>query len=234
MPDPDSRSKSIREIVHDAISGRRSVRGFTDAPVSPDAVRRVLDVARRAPSGSNMQPWKVQVVTGAARDRLSRALIDAHESGEPTAREYDYYPENWREPYLTRRRRVGWQLYEKVGIQRGDRDASRRWHGRNYAFFDAPVGMIFSIDRDLGQGSLIDFGIFLQSLMIAARGEGLETCPQAALANYPAILRNHLSIPDDELILCGLSLGHADPNAPANQFTAEREPVEVFARFHGE
>ncbi|WP_366656835.1 nitroreductase [Fodinicurvata sp. EGI_FJ10296] len=228
----ETESETGRELVHGAITSRRSVRGFTDAPVSADVVRRLLDVARHAPSGSNMQPWKAHVVTGAALSRLSNALMAAHDSGEPAAREYDYYPQTWREPYLARRRKVGWQLYEQVGIARGDREASRRWHGRNYEFFGAPVGMIFSIDRDLGQGSLIDFGMFLQSLMIAARGEGLDTCPQAALANYPAILRDQLSIPEDELILCGLSLGHADPNAPANRFRAEREPVEAFARFH--
>jgi nitroreductase len=221
-----------RDIVHDAITSRRSVRGYRSEAVPRETVERLLRVAGRAPSGSNMQPWKVHVVAGNALFRLSRVLLNAHESGEPAEREYRYYPEVWREPYLSRRRKVGWQLYEQVGVRKGDREASKRQHGLNYAFFGAPVGMIFCIDRDLGQGSYIDFGMFLQSIMIAARGEGLDTCPQAALANYPAHIRRELNIPDSEMILCGMSLGYADPDAPANSFEAERETIDVFASFH--
>ncbi len=218
--------------VHAAIVSRRSVRAFLPTPIAGKTIRRILSVASRAPSGSNMQPWRVHVVVGTALARLKKSLSEAHASGEATSREYDYYPEQWREPYLGRRRKVGWQLYDAVGVKKGDREATRRQHGRNYVFFDAPVGLIFSIEKELGRGSFIDFGIFLQSLMIAIRGEGLHSCPQAALANYPGLVRAELEIPESELILCGMAVGHADLAAPVNGFLADREPLEAFVTFH--
>src|SRR5690606_26043228 len=135
---------------------------------------------------SNVQPWEVHVVSGAARDRMSAALLQAHESGVPPTNEYNYYPVKWRSPYIDRRRATGWGLYSLLGIQKGDRVASSRQHGRNYAFFDAPTVLVFTIDRDLEVGSWLDYGMFLQNIMIAARSYGLHTCPQAALANYPS------------------------------------------------
>lgn len=218
--------------VYYAMESRRSVRAFRDTPVSEETIRRMLKAASRAPSGSNMQPWKVHVVLGGSLERLRKALVRAHDERVPHAREYDYYPETWRDPYLSRRRKVGWQLYEKIGVARGDREGSRRQHGRNYRFFDAPVGLIFCIDRDLNLGSVLDYGMFLQSLMIAARAEGLDSCPQAALANYPEVVRSCLGIPSDEMILCGMSIGYADESAPANDVTSEREVVDVFAVIH--
>ncbi|UEM07535.1 nitroreductase (plasmid) [Skermanella rosea] len=222
----------MRTAVETAIVTRRSVRGFLPTPVGRETVERLLEVASRAPSGSNMQPWKVHVLSGPALERLKAELIGLHESGAPEAREYDYYPRDWRAPYLDRRRALGWNLFALAGVARGDREGSARQRGRNYAFFGAPVGMIFTIDRDLGQGSWLDFGTFLQNIMIAARGHGLDTCPQAALANYPAVLRRQLGIPDTELVLCGMALGVADPDEPTNRLAAEREPVAAFTRFH--
>lgn len=219
--------------VDAAIETRRSIRGFLSTPVEREDVERMLTLASRAPSGSNIQPWKVHVVTGVALQRLTEALMGAHFAGEPEAREYEYYPVNWRSPYIERRRRVGWQLFSLAGVARGDRNAGMKQRGRNYTFFGAPVGMVFTIDRDLEQGSWLDYGMFLQTFMIAARSRGLDTCPQAAIANYPAIIRRLLGVRADEIVVCGMALGHADPAEPANALASEREPVAAFATFHG-
>jgi nitroreductase len=228
--DPDQ----LRQAVDFAITSRRSIRGFLGTPVPLDTVRHLLEVASRAPSGSNIQPWKAHVVTGAALKRLTDALSAAHFGGAPESREYEYYPVNWRSPYLERRRKVGWQLYDLTGVGRGDREAALRQRGKNYVFFGAPVGLLFAIDRDMEQGSWLDFGMFLQNIMVAARGHGLDTCPQAAIANYPHIVRGQLGIPDSEMIVCGMALGHADPAEPANALVSEREPVDDFTSFHTE
>ena len=233
MASPGAPERDAADAVSAAITSRRSVRGFLDHPVDRAAVVRLLELASRAPSGSNVQPWKAHVATGSALRRLSEDLLAAHVAGEPEAREYEYYPVNWRAPYLDRRRRVGWQLYELAGVARGDREAAHRQRGRNYVFFGAPVGLIFAIDRDLEQGSWLDYGMFLQTFMIAARGQGLDTCPQAAIANYPAIVRRHLAIPEAEMIVCGMALGWADPREPTNALVSEREPVAGFTTFHG-
>ena len=193
---------------------------------------RLLAIASRAPSGSNIQPWKVHVLAGPALARLTDALGAAHGSGVPEGREYEYYPLTWRAPYQERRRTVGWQLYELAGVARGDRAAGQRQRGRNYAFFGAPVGLVFTIDRDLEQGSWLDYGMFLQGLMVAARGFGLDTCPMAAIANYPGIVRRELGIPGDEVVVCGMALGVADPAEPTNALVAAREPVEGFTTWH--
>ncbi|WP_459615056.1 nitroreductase [Bordetella sp. 2513F-2] len=220
------------QAVEHAITSRCSVRGFLPDPVAPATIRRILAAAARAPSGSNIQPWKVHVLTGAARDALSRALLAAHERGEPERREYQYYPVNWRSPYLERRRETGWGLYSLLGIAKGDRAASARQHGQNYVFFGAPCVLIFTIDADLGQGSWLDYGMFLQNIMVMARGCGLDTCAQAALANYPDIVRRQLGIPGDQVVVCGISLGYRDPAAPANRYRTRRIPVDEFATFH--
>ncbi|HWX50616.1 MAG TPA: nitroreductase [Roseomonas sp.] len=220
------------EAVERAITSRRSVRGFLARPVPREMLTRILAVASRAPSGSNIQPWKVHAVTGAALARLTAALSAAHTAGEPERREYEYYPVRWRSPYLERRRALGWQLYALTGVQRGDRAAGMRQVGRNYSFFGAPVGLVFTLDADLEKGSWLDCGMFLENIMIAARGHGLDTCPQAAIANYPDILRAHLGIPASETVVCGMALGWADPEEPANRLVSEREPVEAFTVFH--
>jgi nitroreductase len=220
--------------VQDAIRSRRSIRGFLPREISASTIEDLLALASRAPSGSNIQPWKVHVLTGASLRRITAALSAAHFGGEPDGREYEYYPVQWRGPYLERRRKVGWQLFELAGVARGDHEASLKQRGRNYVFFGAPVGLIFTIDSDLEQGSWLDYGMFLQTLMIAARGAGLDTCPQAAIANYPKIVRQGLGIAENETVVCGMALGWADPNEPTNALHSEREPVEQFAVFHSD
>ncbi|MFZ6764911.1 nitroreductase [Pseudoroseomonas sp. WGS1072] len=218
--------------IEAAITGRRSIRGFLPRPVPTEVLRRILAVASRAPSGSNIQPWKLHAVTGAALARLTAAMGAAHAAGEASRREYEYYPVTWRSPYLERRRKLGWQLYELTGVKRGDHEAGARQVGRNFSFFGAPVGLVFTIDADMEQGSWLDYGMFLQNLMIAARAHGLETCPQAAIANYPDILRRELGIPESEIVVCGMALGFEDPAEPANRLRSEREPVDGFVTFH--
>ncbi|NYT37836.1 nitroreductase [Allopusillimonas soli] len=228
-----SASSPLSDSVTRAITSRRSVRGFLPRPVEHAVLCEILRAAAHAPSGSNIQPWKVHVVQGEVRDRLSRALLQAHEEGRPAQREYQYYPVSWREPYLARRRETGWGLYSMLGIKKGDREASAVQHGRNYVFFDAPVVLLFTIDDDLEKGSWLDYGMFLQSIMVAARGHGLHTCPQAALANYPDIVKEILGIAQDQTIVCGISMGYEDPDCVANRYRPDRIGLDEFVTFHG-
>lgn len=221
--------------VLDALRARGSTRAFTDRPVSEALVRRILDAARYAPSGSNIQPWQVHVVAGDARARLcADALAAAREDRSRYPWPYDYYPVHWRDPYLARRRACGWGLYTLLGIARGDRAAATAHELRNYALFDAPVGMFFFIDRDLEHGSWLDLGMFVQSVMLAAQSLGLATCPQAAWAPFHEVVRRHVGVPPDgPILVCGLALGYADAAAPINAYRPERLEVDAFARLHG-
>jgi nitroreductase len=214
--------------VQDAITGRRSIRAYLERPVARDVLERVLTVAARAPSGSNIQPWKVYVLEGAAKDRLISTLTTLIKSGDPGAREYNYYPVEWRDPYLARRRACGFGLYKTLGIGRDDKARMAEQHGQNFTFFGAPVGLIFTIDRDLEKGSWLDYGMFVQSVMLAARGEGLETCPQAAFAYYAPTVQSALDIPAQEMVVCGMSLGYPDTSAVVNTFVTDREPLKNF------
>lgn len=219
----------------ESIASRRSIRQFLDRPVALDTVAGLLALASRAPSGSNIQPWRVHVLAGAARERLSGAILAALDGGERERhrRAWNYYPQRWREPFVGRRRKVGWELYGLLGIGRGDHEASEAYRRRNYDFFGAPVGMIFTLDEDLEIGSWLDLGIFLGSLMIAARGAGLDTCAQAAFADFHEIIRETLRLPANEIVICGMALGHADDAAPVNRLTTERAAPHEFATFSG-
>ncbi|ODU99643.1 MAG: nitrobenzoate reductase [Rubrivivax sp. SCN 70-15] len=220
--------------VDAAITSRRSVRAFLRTPVPRETLLEILDVAARAPSGTNTQPWKVHVLTGAAKALLSakiRAVYDDPEQRATHAEQYAYYPTEWRSPYVDRRRKVGWDLYTLLGIGRADKARMHEQHGRNYDFFGAPVGMIFTIDRVMQQGSWLDYGMFLQNVMIAARARGLDTCPQAAFTQFHRIIEAQLGLGGDEMVVCGMSLGHADPDAVENRLVTEREPARAFARF---
>ena len=231
-PDKNLQELDEAEIVDEAILSRRSVRAFTPAPVDERTIREILQVASRAPSGTNMQPWKVYVVTGDKLAELSDAILNSGIRAEKAKwDEYRYYPDQFFEPYLTRRRAVGFALYGHLGIGRRDVDQMRAQHDRNFVFFDAPVGMIFTIDRRLNQGSWIDHGMFLQSIMIAARGRGLHTCPQAAFAPYHNQIRPVLGIPEEEVVVCGMALGYEDESRPENQLRTERADVEEFVTF---
>jgi nitroreductase len=217
--------------VEEAIAGRRSIRAFLPTPVPRELIERVLRIAGRAPSGSNVQPWRVWVLEGAVRDAIVREATALYDRGEVSKREYNYYPVKWREPYLARRRACGWGLYGTLGIGREDKARMHAQHARNYRFFDAPVGLIFSIDRDLEKGSWLDTGMFLQSIMVAARQFGLETCPQAAWLTYWDILQRRIGIPPEQTIVCGMALGYPDPDAKVNAFTPQRMAVAEFVTF---
>lgn len=222
--------------VDAAITSRRSIRAYLPTPVPRETVAEILAVASRAPSGTNTQPWKVHVLAGDARQRLSariRAVYDDSEQRAQHTEEYAYYPTEWRPPYIDRRRKVGWDLYGLLGIGKADKVRMHAQHGRNYDFFDAPVGLIFTIDRVMQQGSWLDYGMFLENIMVAARARGLDTCPQAAFTQFHRVIAEELALSPDEMVVCGMALGHADPDAVENALVTEREPVEGFARFHG-
>jgi nitroreductase len=221
--------------VDDAITSRRSIRAYLPTPVPRETITEILQVAARAPSGTNTQPWKVHVLTGATKQQLSAAIKAAFD--DPALRathseEYAYYPTQWQSPYIDRRRKVGWDLYGLLGIGKTDKERMHAQHGRNYDFFDAPVGLIFTIDRVMQQGSWLDYGMFLQNIMVAARARGLDTCPQAAFTQFHRIIAQQLGLAPDEMVVCGMSLGHADPAAIENTLVTEREPVGGFTRFH--
>ncbi|MDX3805608.1 nitroreductase [Bosea thiooxidans] len=217
------------ETVERAIRARRAVRAFLSDPVDPALLRRLLELAARAPSGTNMQPWKLRVIGPQSRARLEPALVAALEAGErPGVEEYRYYPAQFREPYLARRRKVGWDLYGLLGVARGDTEGMKRQTAANLRFFGAPVALMLTIDRDLEIGSWLDLGMFIENLLIAAQGHGLDSCPQAIFAQFHTIVRRELAIPEEEVVVCGIAIGRADPDAPANRLVPEREPVENF------
>lgn len=226
-------TSTIQQAVDEAITSRRSIRAFLPQPVAREDIQQILEVAARSPSGSNTQPWKVYVLTGARLHALSDAILAAHntEGQGGHEQEYNYYPVKWVAPYLERRRKVGWDLYALLGLGRENKSGMHAQHGRNYAFFDAPVGLIFTIDRVMEQGSWLDYGMFLQSIMVAARGRGLDTCPQAAFTQYHKIIAEQLQLPEDEMLVCGMSLGHGDYSKIENTLATERASVAEFTRF---
>jgi nitroreductase len=234
MSDAQRDPMGTRAIVDAAITSRRSIRAFLPDPVPREVLEEILAVASRAPSGTNTQPWRVDVVSGAALQRLSGAIVAACRDPAELARhqeEYSYYPERWVEPYLSRRRKVGWDLYGLLGIARGDHARMQAQHERNFRFFDAPVGLMFWIDRVMAQGSWLDYGMFLQNIMVAARARGLDTCPQAAFVRFHELIRAQLGVGPELAFVCGMSLGQADMSRIENTLVTEREPVSAFARF---
>ncbi|MGD9095730.1 MAG: nitroreductase [Chromatiales bacterium] len=217
--------------VRDALEQRKSVRAFLDRPVQREAIVRILDAARHAPSGVNTQPWNVAVVTGAAKQRLQQKIETAFRDGKQSRASYVYYPEEWISPYKERRKECAVLMYGAVGIPFGDKTARLEQWARNYRAFDAPVMLLFLIDSVMGQGSFIDYGMFMQSLMLAAEEEGLATCPQASLAEYPDIIRQELGYDDSMLVICGMALGHEDKEAAINSYRTPRMEVGEFTRF---
>jgi len=220
--------------VDAAIGTRRSIRAFLPTELPRALIEDILRVAARAPSGTNTQPWQVHVLTGAAKSRLSERILAVYDDPEELAthtEEYAYYPREWRSPYIDRRRKVGWDLYGLLGLVKTDKAGMHDQHGRNYSFFDAPVALMFSIDRVMQQGSWLDYGMFLQNVMIAARARGLHTCPQAAFTQFHRLIGEELQLKPEQMLVCGMSLGHADPAAIENSLVTERAPVEQFTRF---
>ncbi|HYD75742.1 nitroreductase [Ramlibacter sp.] len=224
--------------VATAIESRMSARAFLPTPVPRETIERVLQLASRAASGTNTQPWKVHVLQGASRDTLVAKVCDAYDAiyADPSLaaqydEDYDYYAREWVSPYIDRRRQNGWSLYGLLGIERGEKDRMHAQHRRNFRFFDAPVGLMFTIDRILGRGSLLDYGMFLQTLMLAARAEGLHTCPQAAWNRFSKIVLPHIGAGEGEMLVCGMALGYADESEPVNGFDTPREPPAAFTRW---
>lgn len=224
--------------VEAAINSRLSARAFLPDPVPRATLERLLALAARAPSGTNTQPWRVYVLQGAQRDSLVQQVCSAHDAlradpslGEQYREAYDYYPEKWVSPYIDRRRENGWGLYGLLGIGKGDKDRMHGQQQRNFRFFDAPVGLMFTVDRVMGRGSLLDYGMFLQNLMLAARAHGLHTCPQAAWNGFARIILPHIGAASDEMLVCGMALGWADPEQAVNGFHTPREAVASFTRW---
>lgn len=221
--------------VDAAIVSRMSARAFTPQRVAKTDLEEILSVASRAPSGTNCQPWRVYVLTGSSRDTLVDKVCAAHDAirAEPAlaaqyVEEYDYYPQKWVSPYIDRRRENGWGLYGLLGIGKADKDKMHVQHQRNFRFFDAPVGLMFTVDRVMGRGSLVDYGAFMQNIMVAARGRGLHTCPQAAWNGFAKIIMPHIGAGPDEMLVCGMALGYADEAALVNTFRTPRVPVQDF------
>lgn len=221
------------ETFLDLIASRRSIRAFLPEPVPRTTLERIIAAAARAPSGTNTQPWHVHVLTGAARDRLVGKVCHAFDTAAAEHQyEYDYYPREFVEPYLSRRRKVGFDLYGLLGIARGDKAAMQAQTRRNFVFFDAPVGLMFTIDRRMGRGSWMDYGGFMQNVMLAARAVGYDTCPQAAWIQFHKIISAELQLPENEQLVCGMALGRADPDAPENRLISERAALAEYVFFH--
>jgi len=224
--------------VEAAILSRMSARAFTAQAVPHDTLEHLLQVASRAPSGTNTQPWKVYVLQGASRDTLVSKVCAAHDAlrADPSlasqyTEAYDYYPLKWVSPYIDRRRENGWSLYGLLGIGKADKDKMHQQHQRNYRFFDAPVGLMFTVDRVMGRGSLLDYGMFLQNLMVLARAHGLHTCPQAAWNGYASIVLPHIGAGPDEMLVCGMAMGYADQSEVVNTFHTPRIAVSEFTHW---
>lgn len=230
-----------RLSVHDAIASRMSARAFTAQPVDSQLLNELLScpaLSHRGEQGANVSPWKVYVLQGASRNALVEKVCAVHDAqrANPALSDeyregYDYYPEQWISPYIDRRRENGWGLYGLLGIGKGDKDKMHAQHQRNYCFFDAPVGLMFTVDRTLGRGTLLDYGMFLGQLMLAARTRGLHTCPQAAWNGFSKIVLPHLGAQPQEVLVGGMSLGYADMAEPVNGFHTPREPVGSFVQW---
>lgn len=218
-------------LIH-AIEERRSIRGFLDRPVSRQTLEAILQTARWSPSGVNLQPWRVEVVTGQTLAALSRRLVDLAEGGTPPNPDYHFHPATWKEPYLGRRRACGFNLLSAMGIQRDDQEGRRRAWLANYSFFGAPAAMLFFMDRSLGQGAWMDMGMFLQTVILTSSAYGLGGCPQAVVADYPDAVREILGVEQHFILLFSLAMGYPDPDAPANALRTKRLGVEEFATFH--
>ena len=224
--------------VDAAVLSRFSTRAFLPKAVDRALIQELLELAARAPSGTNTQPWKVYVLQGAKRDELVAKTCAAHDAiaANPAlaaehAEAYDYYPEKWVSPYIDRRRENGWSLYGLLGIGKADKDKMHLQHQRNYKFFDAPVGLMFTLDKIMGRGSLLDYGMFLQNIMLAARAHGLHTCPQAAWNGFANIILPHIGAGEDEMLVCGMALGYANDQDIVNTLRTPRETVESFTHW---
>lgn len=214
-----------------ALHQRKSTRAFLTKPVEKNKIVRILEAASHAPSGTNAQPWQVAVVSGKKKKELTQAMENAFRSTGPGAMDYLYYPTEWHEPYNKRRVTCGAQLYAALNIERRDKARRLEQWVANYRAFDAPVILFFFLDRVMQKGSFLDYGMFIQSVMLAALEEGLATCAQAALGQYPALVKDLLGYVPETTLLCGMALGYEDTGAPVNAYRTGREEVAIFTRF---
>jgi nitroreductase len=230
--DPEKTCK--QSAIDDVITQRRSVREFSPGPIALKTVMEILDVAARSPSGHNTQAWNVHVLVDGALRRLSQSILERLEvtGSMPDQPEFDAYPSEWISPYIDRRRKVGKDMYTLLGIARGDTEGMRTQLFKNYTFFGAPVGLIFTLPRIMVPGSVLDLGMFMQSVMLAALARGISTCPQAAFAPFHRIICEQLGLPRDQVVVCGMSMGYADASAPVNQVVTHREPASSFSFVH--
>ena len=222
------------QAVDDAMNSRRSIRAFLPTAVTDAQVVDILQVAGRAPSGTNTQPWKVYALSGASKDAVCNevlATVANPDLNNAMQAEYDYYPAKWQSPFVDRRRKVGFDLYALLGLGRENKAGMAAQNARNFTFFDAPVGLFFTVDRIMGQGSWLDYGMYLQNIMLAARARGLDTCPQAAWCSYHSIISKHLQLPANEMLVCGMALGYADHSKIENTLVTERVPVDQVLTF---
>lgn len=217
--------------VSEALEKRKSVRAFTEKQIDPEILKEVLAAAGHAPSGVNTQPWNVHVLTGDSKQALQSKMEEAFRAGVKQKMDYQYYPLEWNDPYRARRKECGLLMYGALEITREDKEKQMNQWAANYRSFDAPVMMIFSIDGVMEQGSYLDFGMFLQSLMLAATEQGIATCPQAALGEYPDLVREYLALDESKKIVCGMSLGYEDTTAAVNSYRTPREPIENWVTF---
>lgn len=224
---------SISKTVTEAVTQRRSVRDFGGDPVSSTLVREILETARCAPSGGNLQPWHVHIVGGHTYRKLidaTQTQFDINPSGEPLY--HHPYPPDLTEIYRERRRTIGHQLYEIVGVKRGDRTAKLQYLRRNYEFFGAPVGMIFTIEQQMEPLQWVDLGMFIQTIMLLATEQGLATCCQGAWSLFTPIIRETLGIANHHIVACGMAMGYADDTALINRLESQRASLDEIATFH--
>lgn len=218
----------------EAITSRKSIRAYTNEPVKKEIISKILDIARWAPSAVNAQPWHVAVVTGEIKKNISNEIILAKKNKVPSNTDYNFYPiKNWPEPYKTRRKECGLGLLSALKIDPNNKEKRRIEWEKNYRFFDAPVGIFFFVEKELDKGVWTDIGMFMQNIMLAAKEYNLDSCIQAATAEYPDIVRKNLNIPNSQILLSGMALGYPDKEHPVNSYKTLREPVSEFSKFFG-
>ncbi|MBL0086459.1 MAG: nitroreductase [Ideonella sp.] len=223
--------------VAEALASRKSIRDFLPTPVPGDVIRRVLTLASRAPSGGNVQPWRIDVVAGTQLDELKavmqRRLAEVAQGDHSEQPEYDIYPKELVSPHRDYRFKLGEDMYATMGISREDKATRLRWFARNFAFFGAPMALFCSLDRRMGPPQWSDLGMFLQSVMLLLREEGLDSCPQECWSVYPKTVGQFIGLPPERMLFCGMSIGHRNPDHPVNTLVADRAPLADFANFHG-
>lgn len=222
----------LEMTVLDAITSRKSTRAFLNKSVPKEILEKVLEYARWSPSGGNLQPWQVAVVTGNVKKQLSAALLNSYNAGEEHKPDYLYYPQQWFEPFKTRRFQTGMALYNALDIPRDDKQRRQQQWQANYDFFGAPVGLFFMMDKRLEDGSLIDLGMFMQSVMLAAQAFNLSTCPQVSVVDYPGVVRTQLGLSDNWRMICGMALGYSDVDHPVNNYRTVRESISDFTTWY--